>query len=234
LNLSREIPMIENPWFQGIVNGVFERNQIIKGELQHYLRVRHNAEIFGSIVSNAIREEDEGSLWVALENYKDEVMGDISHKDLMFQFLDSLDFSREYAESVESTAGTAAAIAMLLHGTKNMSALEGIAITSLPEYQNGGSEGVAAQIYGSLIKNYGFSEHAAETFKVHSLADVDHGGRQIDFLVERVEQNPEQAEKILRAARYGVNAFNFEWDGHYQAATEKSHFHWKGSNNDSD
>ncbi len=228
LALCRSIRMVQHPWFQGIVNRTFNQKQIIQGELQHYLRVRRNAEIFGAIVSNASRENDYPALEVALANYRDEVLGAKKHDDLLYQFLEAQGIDRALADSVEPTPGTMAAISMLLHGTKNMSALEGIALMSLPEYQNGGDNGVAAQVHKALTEWYRFSEYAAETFCVHAKEDVKHGERQISFLMERCSRDESLREKILRAARFGVVAFNYEWDGHYQAATGQLHTHWQG------
>jgi hypothetical protein len=34
-------------------------------------------------------------------------------------------------------------------------------------------------------------------------------------------------ERVRRAAKLGINAFNFEWDGHVQAMTRKRE-HWSG------
>jgi len=231
LYLTRNIPMIKHPWFQGIITGKFTKDQIIKGELQHYLRVRRNNEIFGAIVAKASQDLDYEALEISLENYKDEVLGKKTHADLMYQFLEDAKISREHADSVIPTAGSIAAISMLLESTKTMSALESIALMSLPEYQNGGQKGVAAQVYEKLTKHYEFSEYAAETFKVHAYADVHHGEKQILFLARKVEQDNSLKERILQAASFGIVAFNFEWDGHYQAATGNPYAHWCGESN---
>ncbi len=46
-----EVPMIRHPWFAGIVGHRWTREQIIRGEIQHYLRVRTNPIFFGHIAS---------------------------------------------------------------------------------------------------------------------------------------------------------------------------------------
>ena len=46
---AREVPMEQHPWFQGIIRHRWTRDQIILGEVQHYLRVRTNAIFFGYI-----------------------------------------------------------------------------------------------------------------------------------------------------------------------------------------
>ncbi len=228
MSLIKELPMINHPWFRGIIDHQLTKDQIIAGEFQHYLRVRRNAEIFGAVVINAANEGDYETLEIARENYKDEMLGEKTHADLMFQFLEALGYEKEFADNVEPMSGTMAGVEMLTSGARNMTGLEGIAMLSLPEYQNGGATGVASQVYKALTKHYGFSEYAAETFKVHAHDDVAHGSTQIELLVKKVGEKPELQEKILRAARFGINAFNFEWDGHYQAATKRRSF-WEGS-----
>lgn len=219
--------MIKHPWFRGIIEHQFTKEQIIAGEFQHYLRVRRNAEIFGAVVINAANEGDYETMEIARANYKDEMLGAKTHADLMFQFLEELGYDKTFADAVEPMPGTMAGIEMLTSGAKNMTGLEGIAMLSLPEYQNGGATGVAAQVYKALTKHYGFSDYATETFRVHAQDDVAHGSSQIELLVKRVDEKPKLEEKILRAAKFGINAFNFEWDGHYQAAMKRRCF-WEG------
>ena len=39
---ANSFPMREHPWFRGIAEHKWTREQIIAGEVQHYLRVREN------------------------------------------------------------------------------------------------------------------------------------------------------------------------------------------------
>ncbi len=224
------LPMIDHPWFRSIIDRKLTREQIILGEFQHYLRVRRNAEIFGSIVINASNEGDYEALEIARTNYKDEMLGRKTHADLMFQFLEEVGYEKKVADTIEPMPGTMAGVEMLTSGARNMSGIEGIAMCSLPEYQNGGENGVAGQVYKALVGHYGFSNYAAETFRVHALDDVAHGSTQISLLEKRVKEIPDLEDKLLRAAKFGVNAFNFEWDGHLQAATNSRVF-WLGPSN---
>ena len=51
---ANEVPMLEHPWFAGILQHRWTREQIILGEVQHYLRVRTNPIFFGYIAVNAV------------------------------------------------------------------------------------------------------------------------------------------------------------------------------------
>jgi hypothetical protein len=39
--------MLEHPWFKGILEHRWTKDQIVRGEIQHYLRVRMNPIFFG-------------------------------------------------------------------------------------------------------------------------------------------------------------------------------------------
>ena len=227
LDLAEQVPFLSHPWFQEVIHHRLKREQIILGEQQHYLRVRRNADIFGPIVTCAAREGDYETFDIARSNFKDEMCGRRSHCDIMYQFLEIEGIGRDAADKVAPTPGTMAAIAMLTNASTSFSALEQLAMLSLAELQYGGAEGVASQMYQALC-DYGFSHRAAETYFVHVESDAEHGPAQINYLVQRAEREPALVNRLLEAARYGLIAFKFEWDGHYQAATRNLHWYWNG------
>jgi pyrroloquinoline quinone (PQQ) biosynthesis protein C len=120
-----------------------------------------------------------------------------------------------------------AAIEMIVGGCQRRSALEGLALLSFVEDQHGGKNGCAAQVYRELTGHYGFSKRAAETYYIHAEQDEGHGGRQIDA-IRRFAVDDETQNKVRRAVQLGLNAFNFEWDGHVQAMTGLRE-HWSGT-----
>ena len=97
---------------------------------------------------------------------------------------------------------------------------------SFVESQHGGPDGVASKVYRELTGFYGFSDRAAETYRIHADQDVGHGSRQIEAL-RRFATDDETREKVRRAAKLGITAFTLEWDGHVQAITGKREF-WRG------
>jgi pyrroloquinoline quinone (PQQ) biosynthesis protein C len=223
---AQEVPMEQHPWFQGILQHRWTRSQIILGEVQHYLRVRTNPIFFGYIAINAVNAKQYDLMNVVLENLTEELAGPRGHVDIMLQFLEEGEISREEADEADPAPGTMAAIEMIVGGCQRRSALEGLALLSFTESQHGGSEGVAAKVYRELTGYYGFSERAAETYRLHGQQDVGHGSRQID-LIRRYATDRETQEKIRRAVKLGVTAFTLEWDGHVQAMTGRREF-WGG------
>jgi pyrroloquinoline quinone (PQQ) biosynthesis protein C len=225
--IANQVPMVQHPWFQGIVNHRWTPEQIIRGEIQHYLRVRTNPIFFGYIAVNAVHEKQYGLMDVVLDNFMEELGGERTHVDIMLQFLEEAGISREEADQADPAPGTLAAIEMIIGGCQRRSALEGVALLSFVEDQHGGAEGAAAKVYRELTGHYGFSKRAAETYYIHAEQDEGHGGRQIDA-IRRFAIDDETQEKVRRAVALGVNAFNFEWDGHVQAMTGQREY-WSGT-----
>jgi pyrroloquinoline quinone (PQQ) biosynthesis protein C len=224
---ANEVPMREHPWFKGIAEHRWTREQIILGEVQHYLRVRTNPIYFGYIATNAVAEQNYALMDVVLENFMEELSGPRSHVDIMLQFLEEGGISRAEADRAEPAPGTLAAIEMIVGCCQRRSALEGIAMLAFVESMHGGTNGAAASIYPHLIGHYGFPPRAAETYFIHAEQDVGHGSRQIDLL-RQFATDAETQEKIRRAAKLGLTAYTLEWDGHVQAITGRREF-WEGT-----
>src|SRR5438128_1991991 len=180
--IANQIPMIKHPWFAGIIEHRWTREQIVQGEVQHYLRVRTNPIFFGYIAVNAVEEKNYGLMEVVLENFMRELGGERTHVDIMLQFLEEAGISRAEADQADPAPGTLAAIEMIVGGCQRRSALEGLALLSFVEDQHGGANGCAAAVYRELTGFYGFSPRAAETYSIHAEQDEGHGGRQIDAI----------------------------------------------------
>jgi pyrroloquinoline quinone (PQQ) biosynthesis protein C len=224
--IARQVPMIEHPWFRGIIEHRWTREQIVRGEVQHYLRVRTNPIFFGYIAINAVQEKNYGLMEVVLDNFMEELGGERTHVDIMLQFLEEAGISREEADRADPAPGTLAAIEMIVGGCQRRSALEGLSLLAFVEDQHGGANGVAAQVYKEMVGYYGFSPRAAETYHLHAEQDEGHGGRQIEA-IRQFATADEVQDKVRQAVQLGVSAFNFEWDGHVQAMTGRRE-HWSG------
>ncbi len=215
-----QVPMREHPWFQGIAQHRWTREEIVVGEIQHYLRVRENPVYFGYMAAHAAEERIPGLTEAVLTNYQEELAGEKSHVDIMFQLLEEGGITREEADNAQAAPATLAAIEMILGHCQRRSALEGISMLAFVESQHGGPDGAAALAYPELIGHYGFSEFAAETYQIHAEQDVAHGSRQV-AMIRELATDDETQEKVRRAVALGIEAWNLEWDGHVQAITGK-------------
>src|SRR5438477_12192108 len=216
--MAHELSMPDHPWFKGIVEHRWTPEQIVLGEVQHYLRVRTNPIFFGYIAVNAVNDKQYDLMEVVLDNFMEELGGERTHVDIMLQFLEEAGISREEADKADAAPGMLAAIEMIVGGCQRRSALEGLALLAFVEDQHGGANGVAARVYREMVGYYGFSPRAAETYHLHAEQDEGHGGRQIDAIRQFATSN-EMQDKIRSAVQLGAWAFNFEWDGHVQAMT---------------
>src|SRR5919199_2460697 len=137
--IARQVPMIEHPWFRGIIEHRWTAEQIVRGEVQHYLRVRNNPVFFGYIAINAVNEKQYGLMDVVLDNFMEELSGERTHVDIMLQFLEEDGISREEADRADPAPGTLAAIEMIIGCCQRRSALEGVAMLAFVESQLGGA-----------------------------------------------------------------------------------------------
>src|SRR6476660_3967702 len=142
-SFADEVPMVQHPWFDGIIKHRWSREQIILGEIQHYLRVRTNPIFFGYIVTNVASERNYALMDVVMENFMEELGGEKTHVDIMLQFLTHAGITREQADKADPAPGTLAAIEMIRSGCQNRSALEGIALLAFVESMHGGPDGAA-------------------------------------------------------------------------------------------
>jgi pyrroloquinoline quinone (PQQ) biosynthesis protein C len=223
---AAEVPMERHPWFDGIIKHRWSREQIILGEVQHYLRVRTNPIFFGYMAVNAVSAKEYSVMNTVLENFMEELGGKRTHMDIMLQFLEEGGISREDAENAEPAPGTLAAIEMIIGCCQRRSALEGVAMLAFVESQLGGAGKISEKVYRELTGHYGFSPRAAETYKLHAAQDEGHGNRQIEAVRQLATDEMTQA-KVRAAVKLGITAFTLEWDGHVQAMTGKREF-WGG------
>jgi pyrroloquinoline quinone (PQQ) biosynthesis protein C len=223
---AAEVPMEQHPWFDGIIRHRWSREQIILGEVQHYLRVRTNPIFFGYMAVNAVAAKEYAVMDTVLENFIEELGGKHTHMDIMLQFLEEGGISRQQADAAEPAPGTLAAIEMIIGCCQRRSALEGVAMLAFVESQLGGAGKISEKVYRELTGHYGFSPRAAETYKLHAAQDEGHGSRQIDA-IRMLATDDQTQDKVRAAVKLGLTAFTLEWDGHVQAMTEKREF-WSG------
>ena len=223
---AADVPMAEHPWFDGIIKHRWTKEQIILGEVQHYLRVRTNPIFFGYMAINAVSAKEYAVMTTVLENFMEELGGKHTHVDIMLQFLEAGGITREQADNAEPAPGTLAAIEMIIGCCQRRSALEGVAMLAFVESQLGGEGKISEKVYRELTSHYGFSARAAATYQLHAAQDEGHGSRQIDAI--RLLATDEATQNKVRAAvKLGLTAFTLEWDGHVQAMTGKREF-WGG------
>src|SRR2546430_16168490 len=132
-DVAKGLFMPDHPWFKGIVEHRWTREQIILGEIQHYLRVRTNPIFFGYIVTNVASERNYALMDVVMEDFMEELGGEKTHVDIMLQFLTYAGISREAAGNADPAPGTLAALEVIRSGCQNPTARQGIALLAVGE-----------------------------------------------------------------------------------------------------
>src|SRR5205814_817048 len=195
---ARELEMREHPWFRGVVDHRWTREEIVRGEMQHYLRVSQNPVFFGYIVTNVTAEKNYDLMPIVMENFMEELGGETTHVDVMLQMLEEAGMDKTAADRAEPAPGTMAAIEMIVGGCQRRSALEGIALLSFVEAMHGGGTGAAAGMFEALTKHYGFSKRAAATYELHAEQDSGHGDRERPGRADRADERrrDERGERI--------------------------------------
>src|SRR5206468_11187747 len=154
--MARELFMPDHPWFKGIVEHRWTREQIVVGEIQHYLRVRTNPIFFGYIVTNVASERNYALMEIVMENFMEELGGERTHVDIMLQMLDEAGIAREQADEADAAPGTLAAIEMIRSRCQHRSAPAGISLLAFVQAMHGGPDGPAARVSNQLAGHYGF------------------------------------------------------------------------------
>src|SRR5438552_15154927 len=103
--------MPDHPWFKGIVEHRWTREQIVVGEIQHYLRVRTNPIFFGYIVTNVASERNYALMEIVVGKCREELGGEKSHVDIMLQMLEGATTAREQADDAHTRPGHLAPLA---------------------------------------------------------------------------------------------------------------------------
>src|SRR5207237_8114579 len=85
---ARELEMREHPWFKGVVEHRWTREQIVRGELQHYLRVSQNPVFFGYIVTNVAAEKNYDLRPIVLASFMEGRGGGRTHVDVLCETLE--------------------------------------------------------------------------------------------------------------------------------------------------
>ena len=226
LGLCPEVPIGEkHPLVSGHLATSLEPEQIILGEVQHYLRIRTNPIFFGYMAVNAVSDKNYELMQTILENFMEELGGERTHVDIMLQFLEEGGISREEADRAEPAPGTLAAIEMITGCCQRRSALEGVAMLAFVESQLGGAGKVSEKVYRELTGHYG-SHRAAETYSLHAEEDEGHGTRQIDA-IRLLANDTETQDKVRAAVKSGLRCLHFRV-GRPRPGNDREREFWSG------
>lgn len=204
-----------------IAAGEATKAEMVGWARQHYHGVTFHTRRFLSALIPRLPFELTG---VVVENLAEEVLGTTSgtgksHLDLLFQFVEYLDFPREVVTEAEPNPDAVLSSSWLLTLGYHRPWYEMFAGANLAiEHQIPPSY---TRMVEGFRKHYGFSEHGIEFFTVHIVADEEHGGETIAQIFQEYATT-EEVRRALRSAFFtGAEATRRCWDA-YQGVPESA------------
>ena len=208
-----------HPWSDAWVNGRLSRELLGEWTKQHFHYVSHFSEwlatVFGNCPADDVRRflaenifEEEG--FAAGQGFPA-----VRHTDLLLDFGEHCGMSREEilgaqvnGELLPETLGLQSWCYRQAQ-RPYVEALSGLLV---------GLESQVPQIYARttppLLEQYGFTEEEVVFFRLHIVADAEHGERGFE-IVERHATTPEQQESCIRLVREATMMRRLYLDGLY-------------------
>jgi pyrroloquinoline-quinone synthase len=208
-----------HPWSEAWVGGKLSKRLLGEWVKQHYHYVSHFSEWLASVYGNCPHEEVRDFL---LENITEEegVTGQsgfpaVRHTKLLLDFAEACGKSREEVvnahakgELMPETLGLRCWCAVQAH-KPFVEALAGLLV---------GLESQVPRIYSKttppLIEKYGFTEEEIVFFRLHIVADAEHGERGFE-IVEKYAVTPEQQAACVRLVKEATLMRRLYLDGLY-------------------
>jgi pyrroloquinoline quinone (PQQ) biosynthesis protein C len=223
LGLYEMLPFADHPLWRGVMSRELSYEQIIRAEVQHWLRtragqlLRRDALYLAKEVSPPIFE-------ALLQTYLEECTHDSSgpsHLDLVERLLTLGGLSKDDLERSSNTPGNAAAIALYLEIGARGAGCHMIGAGTVEYFYCQ----LSPRIYSAYTEHYGMSDAQAETYRIHGPMDAEHAERAFEILDHAVDLHGWTA--VEESVRDAFVATSLHYDGMLQAATGEL-VYWNG------
>jgi len=223
LRMYDVLPFAEHPFWRAVRSHELTYEQVIQGEVQHWLRtragqpLRRNALTLAKKVSPPIFE-------ALLQTYLEECTHDAtgpSHLDLVERLVTLGGVSKDQLDCSSNTPGNAAAIALYRDiGTRGAGCHMLGAGTVEYFYSQ-----LSPRIYTAYTELYGMSDAQAETYRIHGAMDAEHAERAFEILDHAADLHGWST--VEASVRDAFVATSLHYDGMFQAATGELGY-WNG------
>jgi len=223
LSLYQTYPFENHPLWVGILSGELSKEQVLKAEIQHYLRSEIGKTFREQAVISA-RHLNRELYDCLLMTVNEECFGDgggPSHAQLIKNFLTINGVTETDIADAVQTPGNVAAIAIY----KDIAArgpLQHIVGAGCVEFFY---SKLCPKIFDVYENKYGFISGSFETYKIHGPMDEIHGERALDMLALPLAKH--MKKELFLAIRDAFVATSLHYDGMYQAATGLQTY-WSG------
>ena len=213
LALYDVMPFHRHPLWRAILGRDLSLKQVLKAEVQHYIRTRA-----GQVLRREALEHARGLsavIWEAiLETYLEECTDQItaSHLALIERLLTIGGIQQEELDTTPPTIGNAAAIALYRDISGRGPACHLLGAGAVEHFYSR----LSPDIYRVYTEHYGMSPHQAETYAIHGPMDRQHADRAFRILEEAIRAHGWPA--IETSVRDAFAATSLHYDGMLQAA----------------
>ena len=214
LSLYDLLPFHEHPLWKAVLGLDLSIEQILRAEIQHYLRTKAGQIIRLASVENA--RSLSPKLWEAiLETYLEECTGEKSgpnHLDLIKRLLTIGGVSNEVLSKAVPTIGNAASIALYKDISERGAGCHMLGTGAVEHYYSR----LSPKIYKTYTEHYRMTPEQAETYRIHGPMDAEHASRAFTVLEEAIRLHGWST--VERSVRDAFVATSLHYDGMLQAA----------------
>jgi pyrroloquinoline quinone (PQQ) biosynthesis protein C len=222
LALYDEFPFEHHPMWVGVLRGELSKAQVIRGEVQHWIRTRAGQALRRDALNSAkgVSEKIFGQL---LETFLEECTNQrgTSHLDLIERLVLQDGLSKVDLENTISTPGNAAAIALYRDITARGAGCHMLGAGTVEHFYSQ----LSPRIYDAYTTRYEMSAEQAETYKIHGPMDHEHAERAFAIIEEAVCLHGWGV--VETSVRDAFVATSLHYDGMLQAAVGEPGY-WDG------
>lgn len=224
LRVYEMLPFHDHPLWRGVLNHDLTYEQVIKAEVQHWIRTRSGQGLRRDALNSAQKLSPrifEVLLETYLEECTDEKSGP-SHLELIERLVLMGGISKEALPMTVATPGNAAAIALYRDiGTRGPGChMLGAGAVEYYYCQ------ISPKIYEAYTNHYDMTPEQAETYRIHGPMDAEHAERAFSILDDAIALHG--WDVVEQSVRDAFIATSLHYDGMLQAATGRL-FYWNGA-----
>jgi pyrroloquinoline quinone (PQQ) biosynthesis protein C len=215
-------PFHSHPLWVAVLNGDLSLEQVLKAEVQHWIRTRAGRvlreDALGSAraISPAIFEQ-------LLETYLEECTDTTgpNHLALIERLVTTGGYTTEQLELMEPTPGNSAAIALYRDISARGAGCHMLGAGAVEHFYCE----LSPRIFDAYVRIYGMTKEQAYTYHLHGPMDKTHAERAFAVIDEAARLHG--WETVLTSVRDAFVATSLHYDGMLQAATGESRY-WDG------
>jgi pyrroloquinoline quinone (PQQ) biosynthesis protein C len=222
LALYEEFPFESHPLWRSIISGELSYEEVIRAEVQHWIRTRAGQLLRAEAVEKA--EASSAPIFeLLLETYLEECTDKKgpNHLGLIERLVTEGGYTRTDLEQAVSTPGNSAAIALYRDIGIRGPGCHMLGAGAVEFFYSQ----LSPSIFNAYTQKYGMTAHQAETYKLHGPMDRLHAERAFAII--------DQAEKlhgwetVRMSVRDAFVATSLHYDGMLHAATGTCSY-WNG------